>query len=875
MMTTRMHRYLTITVAIYFIVLSNMNRISSRSSSVDCSTTVNECWNKLSQLMDKCCQYFNDPIRLFDSVYNCTKNMTSSGNQRTGSAGESLTNLCSNQPNDNFKLRIVMITFATENILHYAAYSITINAIYSLLHGHVFDIVKPSDHVEYQTTFDPRWNKVHIVRERLHPNMTTGSCDEADYIVWLDSDLAIIDLAFSIDELIDKYPDAEVIMSKDIATAPFVSNSGFMIIRCSLWSYSLFDLWWNSYDRNRCCDQNAFTWLYDRRIPSDIVKRVVLLKVDAVNTNFPAWKNQLSHNPVLHLAGLSSLYRRSVFERGLQTLCTHRTSIVNYAAANTQDNFRSSGCVVDQQIHEEDNEEQLSNDKGISSSCSIRHQVPHQIGLTREYLFLIMRQLNHRRLAALQTLYESLPNHSTATDANLSIISSSPFLDDSAGGRQYCLVSYQLVQHVRYQLEDIMKFDDDEHNYFNDDDDDDDSHVIVSLTMLRRKELSIREWIFMQLHEMSLLQLTHINSHCPANNSHLDILLENELYDKGERLRGCVANVFEAAKEAISTGFELVISMKIVHNLQYEETISIGNSNGKREGGDDLTTTRLTRSIQSILNIVDILITMILNHAWLPQHLQGMFYYYRFKRHQMMAGAYQIGSSISYNKQASIEQLILASYAWTNMTSFNYFGTNYVLADPEKELTIVLSELAMLQCMTMQYQDGLTTYLRSISIQADTIRGYRRIRIATEDVITAAVQVLAESYINAAICSIQYGNDTIQHILAKQYFSAAVDLLQSRGIDNQAMMSLITSHLDEINHDHHHHHQWLLHDEDVSIQQPSVDLIDHHDDYATDNSNNVLVHDATHKSKQSSDSDELVADSNGRRRIKFLKRQKS
>jgi hypothetical protein len=413
-----------------------------------------------------------------------------------------------------------------------------------------------------------------------------------------------------------------------------------------------------------------------------------------------------------------------------------------------------------------------------------------------------------------------------------------------------------------------MKFDDDERNY-------DDDHLIVSLTMLRRKELPIREWIFMQLREFSLLQLTHINSHCPAND-HLDAILSDDLHDK-ERLR-CIANIFEAAKEAISTGFELVITMKIVYNLQYKEAISFGNSNGKRDGGvgDDHATSRLTRNIQSILNLVEVLITMILNHAWLPKHLQGMFYYYRFKRHQLMAGSYQLGSNISYNKQASIEQLMLASYAWTNMTSFNYFGTNYVLADPEKELTIVLSELAMLQCMTKQYQNGLITYLRSISIQADTISGYRRIRIATEDVITAAVLVLAESYINAAICSIQYGNDTMQHALAKQYFTVAVDLLQSRGIDNQAMMSLVTSHLDEINH----HPHLFLPDDDEGMQ-PSVDHIDHHDDdYTTDNSNassNGLVREATHQSKQRSHSNESVADSNRRRRrrIKFLKRQKS
>jgi len=60
------------------------------------------------------------------------------------------------------------------------------------------------------------------------------------------------------------------------------------------------------------------------------------------------------------------------------------------------------------------------------------------------------------------------------------------------------------------------------------------------------------------------------------------------------------------------------------------------------------------------------------------------------------------------------------------------------------------------------------------------------------------MQVLAESYINAAICSIQYMNDT-NNALAREHFTAAIDLLQSRGIDNPAMIAVIVSHLQQIN----------------------------------------------------------------------------
>ena len=227
----------------------------------------------------------------------------------------------------------------------------------------------------------------------------------------------MIDLSFSIDELIEEYPYADVIMSRDIDTAPFVSNSGFMIIRCSLWSYRLMDLWWSSYERDRCCDQNAFTWLYDRKVPSDIQDRVVLLKVDAINTNFPAWKNQLNHNPVLHLAGLTSLYRRPVFERGLHVICSHQRSIIDHA-----NNARR--YMRDDQFKDKEKEKRNDDDE---VSYSRLHRLPPQIGLTREYLQSVMQQLNHRRLVVLETLYQSLPSlinpMNTTIYSNLSIIS--------------------------------------------------------------------------------------------------------------------------------------------------------------------------------------------------------------------------------------------------------------------------------------------------------------------------------------------------------------------------------------------------------------------------------------------------------------------
>lgn len=208
---------------------------------------------------------------------------------------------------------VLIISFTTPSTLKYASYSLAINAHYANKHGYSFKVFDLS---ETGQNGDPRWNKIYLLWDSLQH----WGRDFA-YIVWLDSDLAIIDHSLDVKHVAMKYPHAHVVMSRDIPSAPFVSNSGVIIVKNTEWSVGLMKLWWSSYDRDKCCDQNAFTWLYDRPLPLDIREKVALLPASAINTHFPAWLHQKETDPVLHLAGLSTLYRETVFRAGFQALC--------------------------------------------------------------------------------------------------------------------------------------------------------------------------------------------------------------------------------------------------------------------------------------------------------------------------------------------------------------------------------------------------------------------------------------------------------------------------------------------------------------------------------------------------------------------------
>jgi hypothetical protein len=298
---------------------------------------------------------------------------------------------------------VILVTFASEDVLSYGAYSNSINSAYAEANGYPFVIVTEEDHVEYRSSNDQRWSKIHILKhalsqqdsdnpdkkdinsESIHQDCPYGWASSAKYLVWLDTDLVILDFKLKIEDIVEKYPDADIIMSKDKAT--FVANSGMIIVRNSPSSIDLLSRWWASFDRKKCCDQNAFTWLYDR-MDADERRRVALLPHDAINTNFPCWKNQKKHNQVLHLAGLTSFYRISVFKFGWESICKSLS------------------------IDNKSDEIVISNSNVIKRSRIISNQ----LGLSRKKLYSMIISVNSKRISFLKSIKVHLED--VLTDRN-------------------------------------------------------------------------------------------------------------------------------------------------------------------------------------------------------------------------------------------------------------------------------------------------------------------------------------------------------------------------------------------------------------------------------------------------------------------------
>jgi hypothetical protein len=272
---------------------------------------------------------------------------------------------CINDVNTRKYSRVAVTTYVTENILEYASYSLFINALHTSHNNYTFRILTNKNSPNYEVN-DPRWNKVKIINVAMEENI--GWASDSEYVVWLDADLAILDIGMDFAAIGDKYPNHDVFLSKDINNGGGIANTGFVMVRNTKWAMKFLDEWFNYGNRARMSDQIALLLLYESydKIEQNKIK---ILNVDAINSNFPAWRNQKDYNQVLHLAGESNLYRDMVFQYATTQICDIYNSNINKMIYNMK-------------------------------------KIPRQLGLSQEKLYEIYSQLTDARTIELKNIYE-------------------------------------------------------------------------------------------------------------------------------------------------------------------------------------------------------------------------------------------------------------------------------------------------------------------------------------------------------------------------------------------------------------------------------------------------------------------------------------
>jgi hypothetical protein len=335
-----------------------------------------------------------------------------------------------------------------------------------------------------------------------------------------------------------------------------------------------------------------------------------------------------------------------------------------------------------------------------------------------------------------------------------------------------------------------MKFDDDERSY----------HDLVDkglLAVLRQKERAVREWIFDRSYRAAMREFRCAASGPVSLSGFVvgEVVGSGDERDQQQQQQQQQLALVQTAQDTVSSGFELVISMKLAFEgvspgaavdrksgtLLFGEGSSSASSTGDGGAGGRRESVTVAEFIalrsEAVLSKCGSLIDAVLGTsqqqeqeqekgheeqlldrqilAPLSSSLTGRFLYYKFKRYELMAGSFQLGSALSSNIPASVQWLTAAAETWQEMLRYNYHGSEYVQADPNKEYAAVLSELGILHCTQRAFASGTRALKTSVATQRTTLSGYSSIRIATEDVIRDGWMVFVDSLVNAAICEME------------------------------------------------------------------------------------------------------------------------
>eukprot|EP01041_Mallomonas_annulata_P006414 gene6414-12968_t len=670
-----------------------------------------------------CCDQFQSPKSLLD----CVKRYVNESNYL------------------NSKSTISLITFTDAAISNYSAYSLAINAAYASLNGYIFYIIDETEGFQLDQ-FDARWNKVKILYNAMDPTINRFAATTTnDTLVWIDADLIFLDFKLLLQDVVNLYPSVNIIISRDKDDSPTIANTGLIIIKNNEWSRNFLSLWWNSYDRSKCCDQNVLTWLYNSD-PS-LQPHFKLLPADALNTDFPCWKNQKPTNQVLHLAGASSLLRRSAFTFGWDCVCRTITSSLS---SSTQ---------------------QL--DLNMNMKMDLFLNLPLQLQLTRERLVEFVLTLPVQRMIELLELNRSLEHVVVMSIAvGIDNTSSNKKNNNHNNGN---VVYIRRIRDVQSRLEDILKTDDAEQEFLS-------SSITASSTstststnlnveQLSSSQLSlstqsvvihIREWIFQSLFKIwtPISCITATSDGSSSSSSDTCSEASNGDYD-GDDAR------LETIREAISAGYELVFSL-------------IGDDEMQRRRRKEL----LFGDIFTLLLAFEVEVEV-------HENLKHRFHYYDFKYREILGHEFQ-----HTNTTRSILHFKQAYRAWKAMEALNYFGSVYVTAEPYKEGLRVMHTLGSMLCMHNQHQRGQRMLLNALEYHEKTLQIFEGNVLVTASMRKETELSFAESLLNLGLC--HYYDTKSTRSIAVGFLTKAVSLYEKYEYSNSEGCQSAQRHIQQI-----------------------------------------------------------------------------
>jgi hypothetical protein len=323
---------------------------------------------------------------------------------------------------------VTLVAYDTENILEYALYSLAINSVYAQANGYNQFLASQVHGFDFEPK-DQRWNKVKILELLVESSLAAG--DESHLLVWMDSDLVVLDWRLRLQDVAAAHPAADLLVSQDVDPLNGMVNTGCMIVRCTQWSLAFLRQWWDTVsDKADGMDQHVFDRVYQHRLQQSdclycnnktgttandsrcatcVATKIAILPPYALNSQVPASQHQQATHRVLHLAGEAGAVRRHVFAKGYREVCRALGAVRTLYSERESKHWTPEERCAGLRALASAGEDSANGDSGISQlvQAAVRSQqsvpgiataavgsalgavralLPPQLGITREFL---------------------------------------------------------------------------------------------------------------------------------------------------------------------------------------------------------------------------------------------------------------------------------------------------------------------------------------------------------------------------------------------------------------------------------------------------------------------------------------------------------
>ena len=213
---------------------------------------------------------------------------------------------------------IIFAMFASPEVYTYAAHTALANGAFFEYGGYAARLLSDETGDDFYPK-DRRWNKIRAVVRAFADSEGGGWAKQTRALVSIDTDLLVLDWTLDVAEILDTYPNADLILSAD---ALDVGNTGFLIIRNTAWALSFFQEWWDSrHMKHTFCDQHVLNKLFDGLRRKQLSHKVHVLPNNAINSRWPALETMDETDRVLHLMGETTSFRAAVATQASSVLC--------------------------------------------------------------------------------------------------------------------------------------------------------------------------------------------------------------------------------------------------------------------------------------------------------------------------------------------------------------------------------------------------------------------------------------------------------------------------------------------------------------------------------------------------------------------------